>query len=291
MVQIAPQVTVAPPAAKEPMHSLIRVGADLLSLDGDNSLVTQSINDRWEVGVEFLPECLAPGTILVPCETSNLKISPFAGPVNVTPFLVVTGIGCSTFGHQGIDFEGRVERLLRASVSFQLEQEFWNGSAAQAASLPNNWLANPLTLTDINPEAISTPLLHGFAMMQYNLGICLLGASGMIHMTRTMLTHLYSARVIEKVVEGDGTIHYFDSFGNEIVAGAGYDGASPDGDLDGDGNISWIYGTSTVGVATGDVYVNERNVNVATNDIEIYAQQSVVASWDGCCHFGIALNT
>lgn len=290
MVQIAPQVTVAPPAAREPLHSLIRVGDDLLDLDGDNSLTTPSLGDRWEAGVEYLPECLSPGTILVPCVATDLGITAFGDVAQATPFLVVTGIGCSTFGHQGIDFEGRVERALRASASFQLEQEFWQGSAAQANTLPNNYLSNSSSVTDLNPGAPSTPLLHGFSMMQYSLGRCMLGAPGMIHMSRNVFTLLFSAGVIEKVVESNGTIRYFDSFGNEIVSGTGYDGSGPDGTTDSDGNIFWIYGTGRVGVATSAIVPNEIDVNVATNDVEIYAQQSVVAMWDNCCHLGIALN-
>ena len=296
---IAPQVVIAPPAAKAPRHSLLRVGHDLLTFDGDKTEINQSeVNNRWEAGVEFLPEGCDSGGLWVPCEGQSFEPGTNPDSVVYIPMLAWAPWTCSSFGSEAIDFKGRATRKLDSVASHWLEREFWDGANAQAFALPNLYLAGP-TVTILNPFATSTPLVYAFGLLEQAISECLPGGEGTIHMSRMVATLLESAHLIHHIPDEQNkdTIRFFSQFGHEIIVGSGYDGSAPTslgGGVDPTGDTQWIYATSPVGVKEGKVQMTPEKESEAldrkTNTITYVANRTVAATWDGCCHFGINVN-
>lgn len=289
---IAPEIVVAPAAAKAPRHSLLRVGADLLNMDGDSTEIRSDLGDRWEAGVTWLPEGCDEGSIWIPCCSDDVPDSVVPDSVIVIPGVAMATFKCSTFSRGALDYRGRARRKLQAVASHHLATEFWRGDAAIECDLPNDWLANPDTVTIVNSGAVSTPLLYALGLLQDALADCLNGGFGVIHAKRSLVNLWASASVIEKRIDSDtGTIRFFDMFDNEIIADSGYDGSATDGTIDETGDTQWVYATGIVGVASGNIIVNPPTeaeaVDRATNLVTYTAQQTVVAGFDNCCHFGI----
>lgn len=291
---VAPEIIVAPPASKAPRHSLLRVGQDLLNFDGDSTEITENIGDRWEAGVEFTPEGCDEGSLFIPCCSTDVPVGVAPETVIVVPGIAMATWTCSSWSRRALDYKGRARRKLEAVASHHLAAEFWRGEAATLCDLPNDFLANLTTLTVLNEGATSTPLVYALGLIQDALGSCLNGGEGVIHSTRSVLNLWQSAHLVHQVIDPDGTIRFFDIFGNEFIADSGYDGSAPDGTVDSTGNTQWVYATGTVGVAQGDIIINPEKesqaLDRATNTLTYTAQQTVVAAWDGCCHLGINVN-
>lgn len=298
MPAIANGVVIAPPAAREPRHSLLRVGEDLLHLDGDASLISRDIDPRWEAGVQYLPEGCDSGGVYYLCEAVDFTVSTAPETVTNIPMVVWAPWTCSTFGSKATDFKKRAKRKLESVKSHWLEVEFWRGDHAVTSGYDNLYLGRSASLTIVNPAATSTPLVYAFGLLEQALSTCMNGGGGVIHVSRMVATLLESAHLIKVVPDSDkknSTIRYYTMFGTEVIAGSGYDGSGPGQAVaDVTGNTQWIYATGPVGVAEGKVIVTpetEREaMNRSTNQLSYVAARTVAATWDGCCHLGINVN-
>lgn len=294
---VAPEIVIAPPIAKVPRHSLLRVGFDLLAGGGDGGDVGK-IGNRWEAGVTFFPEGCDSGGLWVPCSDDVFGEGTCPDNIIYIPTVAWAPWTMSTFGSEAIDAKARAERKLASVASHWLERELWTGAEAQANGLPNLYLAGP-TLTILNPFATATPLVYAFGLLEQAISECLPGGEGVIHMSRMVATLLESAHLIHHIPDekNKDTIRFFSQFGHEIIVGSGYDGSAPTslgGGTDATGNTQWIYATGPVGVKAGEVQMTPEKesqaLNRGTNTITYVAQQTVAATWDGCCHLGINVN-
>lgn len=288
---IAPEVVIAPPAAKAPTHSLLRVGADLLNFDGDSTAIRAELGDRWQAGVEFLAESCDNGALFIPCCSTEVPEAVSPPTVVYIPGIAMATWSCSSWSRKALDFKGRARRKLEAVSSHHLATEFWRGDQAIACDLPNNYLANSESVTILNDGATSTPLVYALGMLQDAISDCNTGSPGVIHAKRSLLNLWKSAHLVRSQKDPDGTMRFFDVFDNEFISDSGYDGSGPDGTIDETGDTQWAYATGVVGVAAGEITINPEKesqaLDRATNSLSYTAQQVVAAAWDSCCHFGI----
>jgi hypothetical protein len=247
-------------------------------------------DQTWVEGFSFTPRGCGTGEVIAVCPPSphTKAIDPFPETVTVIPWGVHASISCSTLG--GLDLiEARAAENLDSVLDYNLEREFWRGDLAQANSYPTNFLANSASLEDLSPGGSdASPGAYALAALQEYLAGCHGGGQGMIHAPRTVVTMWFSQTPgLEKV----GNL-IMDPYGNLIVAGVGYDGSDPDGELDDTGETAWAYATSLVEVKIGALLPLGRDdnmsaVNRSTNLATFRAERPVAAFWDGCCHAGI----
>lgn len=264
------------------------------------SLRRSAVNDpnaatdqRWVEGFSFLPAGCGTGQIVsaqCPDSPETKRADDLPGIITYVPFGIVASARCSTMGGPlSMDYlQARAAQVLDSVTDFQMEGEFWTGTYAQANGLPNDYLANASTLTDLSSGSTVFPGRTALGALQDYLAGCSGGGRGMIHATRSTVTMWFGEA--NNGLRREGNL-ILDGYDNLIVAGVGYDGSSPDGDIDATGETAWAYATSMVEVKIGAVDPITTSVaqaiNRATNDATFRAEKPVAAFWDGCCHAGI----
>jgi hypothetical protein len=250
---------------------------------------------RWEGGYTFAPNgCLEGGSQSNGCDASTTKeIDSFPDPVQHVPSFVWVGGVCTSLG--GIprtEIGPRVRSSLEASQGPKIERELWRGDNASGDAAVNLFLAGGSpNYVDLTPGAETSPGGYALAALQMHLAQCAEGGRGMIHATRATVD--IWAR--EDLVRREGNL-ILDLFDNWIVAGAGYDGSDPDGDVDASGETAYAYATGLVDVKLGDIVLLpsldaiEEAVDRSDNRVYWIAERVVGATWDGCCHAGVRVN-
>lgn len=294
MANISVPTILPGPGAKPPLHTLFGAAVDLLSMDGDDSATDAADIARWEGGFLFVGDGCGDLTIVVPCTDDEFP-TPTSPPdaVEFTPYEVVMGIECGTVALKAIDFQGRVTRRIDSATPAAVEAEFWRGDKAQEHALPNPYLADATTYTDVTPGGSgASPLVYGFAILQRALRECLNGP-GVLHVTSNTLTLLEASRVISRTASED-VIRFYDSFGNRVVAGVGYDGSDDAGAFDVSFDTAWAYATGPVGVALGSIELLDQDysaIDPQTNLVTVYGKRTAAAVFDPtCCHLAINLD-
>lgn len=273
---MAKNVVPAPPATP-PRYSLLVAAPTVVDAAS-----------RWEIGgITWAPEaCAGGGVAEVECIGNTAALNVAANPSNAEadPFLVWAGDKCSTIGFQARDYEGRARRLLEATQSARIAQEFWTGDLSASASLDNTPLADAAADT-LTTSAVS--VLNGMALLEAGLADCGDGRRGMIHVTPQVFMLAYA----ERIIEAQGQI-YTTPLGTIVVADAGYDGTGPNGEPA--STTQWAYATSMVQVRLSDVVITPDTFQAAvireTNSIEYRAGRMALVQWDQCCHFAAQIN-
>ena len=246
---------------------------------------------RWEGGYAFSPNgCLAGGTSGAACDATTTKdIDDFPDPITHVPGFVWVGGRCTSLG--GIprsEIGPRVRASLEASQGPKIERELWRGENASGQAAANLYLAGGSPNFELLNSGNPSPGGYALAALQMFLAQCGEGGRGMIHATRATVD--IWAR--EYLVEVQGNL-IVDLFGNWIVAGAGYDGSDPDGDVDASGETAWAYATGLVDVKLSEIMLLpsldaiEEAVSRSDNRVTWIAERIFGATWDGCCHAGI----
>lgn len=249
--------------------------------------------EAWTRGFAYWPESgraafnRAPGdttTTMTPDLTKNLPI------VQVQPWIAVAEMDASTFGFETSDYVGRATRRLEAATPAAIEQEFWDGTLAQANSWPNFYLRKAAGCVDVTPVA-GTPVSvnTGFALLQENLADTTvgLGGQGMIHTAlRSIPNFLYTRRVGKLLL---------DALDNIIVPGVGYSGLGPIGTATPAG-ATWMYGTDLIMTRVAqDIKVFPDSMAEAVdrgrggnpNLVTFRAERAVCAYGDSFRHFAV----
>jgi hypothetical protein len=238
---------------------------------------------RWENGLRYAPEGCgdAAGTV-DPCSTPTKTVSFASNPavVEAEAFGVWAGDTCSTFGWQARDYIGRAKRLLLACQGKQVENEFWSGAQAQASGWPNPRLADPVADV-VTPGAAVSPEM-ALRCLEQALAECSCGP-GMIHATPQLVT----AWAVNYLVQRQPNGQILTVLGTPVVAGAGYDGSSRDGEPQASGSV-WAYGTGRVTVRLGDIEVIPGDLAQATdrenNTVTYRTERLAAVTFDPCCH-------
>jgi hypothetical protein len=240
--------------------------------------------DRWENGFAFLPENCTGAGIDDPCDSDGKTIGENPDIVEVQPFYVWAGSKCTPFQWQTFDYQARARRLLGASLSKQIEKEFWTGTFARAKGWSNPYLANALA-SDVVVTS-GTPI-EALACLEQGLAECGTGQRGMIHATRQVVSTWSEQNLLRR--EGNLILTIHDTI---VVPGAGYDGSDPYNAAPKNQSI-WAYATSgEVDIRLSDVRLipdpnDPQAVMQATdrsvNTIEWRAERVASAVWDGCC--------
>lgn len=239
--------------------------------------------------------CFEVGTQSAACDAGSTKdIQDFPPSIPHIPNFAFIGGHCSILG--GIarsEIGPRVRSALEAAQGKAVEAELWTGDSTQAASTGNLYLAGgSANFEDLTPDpSVKSPGGYALAALQEYLAGCREGGRGMIHATRATVD--IWAR--EYLVRREGNL-IFDLFDNWIIAGVGYDGSDPDGDVDPTGHSAYAYATGLVDVRLGEILINGAPQGESTiaealdrsnNDATWIAERAYGVTWDGCCHAGI----
>lgn len=258
---------------------------------------------RWTAGYAFLPEGCAPGDIYPMCEVPSAEKTAYTTPLNedgtaqiieVTPFVVYTSYTTSTYSlknSRDVDrLFKRLDERLAIVTPYLLEQQLWDDSAG----LGNPHLADPATTT-IWPAISPLSVGPAVAELEDALSTCNVGGNAMMHMRPSLLDYLVFSQMVRRV--GNVWLTPMDTI---VVPGRGYPGTGPNGE---DGvDVDWIFTSAPVSYRLGPIVHipefgassdEEAKINVlrqattrGTNDITVYAERYVSATFDPtCCRY------
>lgn len=255
-----------------------------------SALNPQDEDDRWANGFTYSDvEGCSTGYITSKCDPQpgDRALPRLATPPDWEPYVVGTGVECSTFGWRAREWQAMARRALDAAAEFQISAELWTGAQSQTEGLGNRFLADVSTV-DILTESGAVNLTHGLACLEQYLRDTLGGQRGMIHATAQTVTHWHGLDLIRFESGRLLTI-----LGTIVVPGAGYDGSTPDGAAASDDDV-WAYATGMVEVRRSEPDISPQEddwhqIARSTNLVEVRAEQEAVASWNGCAHAGARL--
>lgn len=258
------------------------------------------VTDERDVGFSYVPEgcgVSVPGHHNICDEADAKTVEPNQALVEAWPFNLVAADQCSPW-QLDRDWQGRAQRQLLASQSFQVAAELWSGAAAQAQITsppienepPNKWLASEDadTLTD---PGDATSVTDALARLEYGLGQCLHGGRGIIHATLHAATYWYGEGLLRR--EGNQLLTIVDTI---VVADAGYDGSGPNGETMTDGS-QWAYATGAVTARLGPVRMVpssaatlREGLNRGDNTVTVYAERAAAVAFEPCCHLAVQMD-
>lgn len=249
---------------------------------------------HWEQGYSFQPNgCLPTVAVGAQCsdeDMSPLDISDLPPFVNTVPFLLATVAHCTSLvGTSRDDLSAAVARVLDLTTGKKVESELWTGAISQANSYGNAYLAGgSANFEDLTPGDDVSPGFYALGALQAYLADCTEAGRGMIHANRQTVNMWMHMQVIRR----DGPF-LLDAFDNWIVAGAGYDGSDPNGDIDGSGDTAYAYATGLVDVRLGPIKpipglnAIAEALDMEVNDFQFQTNRFASAAWDLCCHAGV----
>lgn len=252
------------------------------------------IDPHWVNGVSWKPYACDGGRILDSCdpaadtEGANLDATAVALAI---PFVVETGAICTTlvgadekYGQQAVD-------QLLAIRSARIEAEFERGTLSSAETYGNFFLTDdPDDLAVIRGDSAATAygVVQGFGGLEQETMQALGGRRCAIHVPIYLVAFLADKNLIYR----DGN-YLLTNLGNIVIAGAGYEGASPDNVEDNSEDTTWIYGTDIPRLWLGDVNVSvlEDSIDRSTNTAEVRASQFAAVTVNPCVDIAAKITT
>lgn len=202
---------------------------------------------------------------------------------NEVPFVVKVQFQASTLGTTPAEVRSIVEMYLEAATQKAVEREFWTGDLREGVENSNHLASSAATV--VNP-ATGSPVKtkYGLALLEQALGDKGIGERGVIHATRGVASAL-------GMKGSNGRIET--PIGNYLVAGTGYTGSGPDGELPG-GDEAWMYATGPVVVKLGsaDLYSEDlkTSVSIRDNTIHYTGYRAATAYWLNNSHFAVLVD-
>lgn len=243
---------------------------------------------RWQAGLEFRRGICGAGGSWVPCADPMDREPPEpTGIETYRPVGLWAADRCSAISADLEESRRRARDTLDIWTSAQLEAELWGGAIGDGGGFTNQRLASPDAV-----EVSAAPLGYADALgcLEHALGGCNGGGLGMIHATRSVVTHWVS----ENLARSEGPL-LLTAMGTIVVPGAGYDGSGPGGIPAVDGSV-WAYATGIVDVRLGGIDVLPETLQQAAtavmrdNTIEVYAQRVAAAVFDPCCLLAVEVD-
>lgn len=277
---IGPQDVVPAPPLSPPAQGLL-VAADVIDhAEGD---------ERGLNGIRFSPEhCGDLEVWAASCGTQGTaKGAGRNRPAEVgnEPFATIARDECSTFGFRAADYEARARRALDAKMPKAVEAEFWNGTLVPA----NRNLVEPTA------TIVGTGLGLRLALATLSQAIAVgNGGIGMIHARPLVVMQWFSLGLLRW---DQGKLRT--AMGNLVVAGYGYSGIGPAGQVPANGT-EWAYATEAVVVERWPVAVYPDNPNEqeriaeatdrVNNAVAFRAERMAAVKWGGCVHAAVEVN-
>lgn len=248
-----------------------------------------SAPQRWETGVEYLPEqyCYNAGAT-DPCNPDTRTPPANPATVKANAILVWAGDTCSTFGWQAHDFKGRAERALLGVMSEQISHELWTGRQTQASFWPNPYLAcGSANVEVLNSSAVDPgPAL---ALLEQGIAETSNGQQAMIHCTRQLGSALSELGNTFKSL--NGTIQTY--MGTIINADTGNPGTSPD-QVKPTGGVGWAYATLMPTVRLSEIVVlpdtYEEAADQLHNNLTWFTQREATVDFPPCTLIAVKVN-
>lgn len=300
---LGPVTPITAPPNRQPNTGLLAL-ANRPPVAADGAEPTgNEVSSRWVAGFGFEPEaCASSQSFEINCspygvgEEKGTDVEGNPDIVTYSPVVFVVTDACSTMTRFR-DRTGRVTRHLASTESEALARLLWTGEVDDTVlgdlPLPRMHLADS-TATELAGGA-AMDYVHGFAVMDHFLTLCLHNVQGMIHMTPYALDRIYERSAL---TESNGRI--ISPNGNLIVADAGYTGGGPRPDTDEalptppdldavTAPDQWIYGTSMVQVLLGPAE-GMSDIDRAANTENTFRERAGAAFWDHCCQFAALLD-
>lgn len=270
-------------------------------LDNDGGRWTQGISYRRNLPYLRESDAVGPGSF-IDCpvnansvnetgQTGKATRRDTAGNIEWDPYTIYDGDGCTTLDSTFDEARTRTTMSLQRQSSHLVEQALWTGDVNGldfTANHPNVALASSSADT---PNG-TTPLgvVSAMSLMIQTLADTLGGLRGMIHVPAELLPFLDFYGQVNRV--GDALYTYASD--HIIVAGTGYPGTDPDGLTE--AGVTWIYGTSLVGLYLSPISVPSDTPRYAAydrslNDIDVVAERMALAHFDRSAHIGIPVCT
>lgn len=218
--------------------------------------------------VEWQPDFCATDSFgtFDPCAVVEKSIAAGTGPETTNVVGIYAGVTCTTLS--GMDvieaMPERASNALRNIESDLVEEILWTES---------------LTNGDANDLTSGTPvgIVPALRLILENLRATIPGIRAVIHVPQLLVTDLFfygQAVRVGNQLQLSGTDHL-------IVAGSGYPGTDPDGQA-ADAGTTWIYATGPVQVLASAPFIPDPRINRATNELVVFAEESVAAYFDSC---------
>lgn len=288
------EIPIAPPPLVAPVTGLLN---QVQVISGPGA-------DEWIRGLAFVPEAQEGVTLDSLCSLavfgSNDLLSRF-GPIKVTPFETVLRDRCSTWGFEENDYVGRVTRALDVKRHQAVEREFESGTLEPTnLHLAENYTApDPTTVTlgggvRVSPVNALALLDEAIAASANNIG------RGMIHATAFVIALWKAAGLLSsETIEGDEGLgartQLYSPKGNVVIAGNGYEGRGPDGNVVAAHASQWAYATDWIVVVAGTPETVpatfEEAVDRSRNLVSYQQHQWFAILWAGLLHAAVLVAT
>lgn len=259
-----------------------------------------SDGSRWQAGITFEPiGCGRTGGVFAECahgETPSTytEKTPDTAEISVVeydPYTAWESDSCSVATFESRDFVDRATTRYLATESAVMAKELWEGNVADAASLPNFYLANG-EATSVAGGAL--PVNAGLQVLQQAVGsVGSYFGRHMIHAPRDVASAWYQSGIIRR----EGAL-LLDAYDNIVVADGGYSGVGPNGEPR-TATTAWIYATDPVQVRRdGQIRLlpsREEAMGGAAlnrdNNFVVWRVERLVAAYPaGCLHLAVEVD-
>ena len=261
-----------------PTRTRVRAG----SLRDTLGIAWEENADRLvDTGTFFGGVCHVPHDLFDTCaDDLNKTGTSGEGSVEVPVFGFYESGTCTTAADPSV-----IERLMTDvaqkaanSQSFNVERGLWNGRA-DSVPAADTWFLASSGAADPN-GGVATGIVPGLADMVTALDAALGGERGIVHVPHFLIPFLQFYGQIDR----QGNVLSLNHTDHLLVAGTGYDGSDPDGNVT--AGEPWIYGTGPVGVLVSPT-INLSSVDWETNTLTVYSENSAAAYFSPCAHIGI----
>lgn len=235
-----------------------------------------SPDPHWQNGIQWESLTCAPASGIGDpnCdpeeETTGLpkNFAPSGDVGEATPFTVYGSYECSPVGHTVEYAQDRATEHLLAREEFRVEQALWTGD------LDNEGFAE-------DADSVGTGLSISRAVAALDRWIATnYGSLGVIHMTREAADLAVSALVV--VARPNGL---YTNVGTPVVAGSGYPGTGPTGQVP-DDDSTYIYATPALLGYRSEPFPGvtppSAGLDKSKNDLYAVSERTYVVGWDPC---------
>lgn len=194
-------------------------------------------------------------------------------------FAVYGHFNCSPVGFSPELAQERATAHLQAREEARVEQALWTGDLGNTPNLTAD--AVDLTSGGAVSPAAALARLEDFIATEY-------GSLGVLHLSRGAVTILSSLTLVSQVGQRLVT-----AVGTPVVAGAGYPGTDPDGNVAAD--TTWAYASPALFGYRGEILPSSARpgdlLDRSTNDLYAIAERPYVLGYDPCGVGAAAFNT
>lgn len=256
---------VAPPPAERPLLHLLAAARTGEAVRGDGIAYESESQGQVRTHDVCSPSVLS----TVKPEAANRRVSAQAVYAEAM-------YGCTALAFRE-GYADRAQATLDAELPRAVENEFWTGTIAKAASLPNPYLARAGVAVDLNPAGAVPPTL-AVALLEQAVANAY---SGPAYLHTAVVGFPFLHQHVQVQGRTARTLR-----GSYVVPGVGYPGTSPTGAAATAGE-TWMYATGAVTVRVGptelpdDGALGQAFVAKAVNTIDIRPRAAFTVDYDG----------